>query len=1067
MRELVNQSLIPWMERSVLEWNEAYSSSRRLPSRLFTSTRRLFGSSSPSAASSAGPSTPTSPNGTQSSSPFSNHPQALSQHRRLAEFSTFLGDYKFAIPLWETIRKEGKGGSDVLPMLLAPSLTLEAHAAYALAPVTTGSAFGGKEGVLVGAAAQLRALAYAVRWEQAVQDILGLGGERWLVWAAGSTEEAPMALLIAQAALMSFRKASFRVAAMWYIFAANRMERSGVKALTMYFLRQARELYLQKPHKELSPSFGDIEGEQNMTVVLAGILPSIEHALGRLLYTTGDVTSAVRLFLRLLRGSVFVAGIPADTDKVCLEDFRIAYQNESSLLEPDLGAALKLPVPICQASLTRRRFAALSSQGGDPVDSDAATSQALEDLEERWQSFWRASPSYNKEAVEKSNSAEVGEKFWVDVVLRNPLDTEVFLKDVTICVREVGGKVADVGVPNGVETETKPEITLASKELRTVSFFIRASRVVSLEMTSICFGFLGLLPMEEPLGVRGRRLNDTAAQREAPVYASDVLMRVDVRRSGGRLHAEISTDQPVQPLGVGEVRNLSVRITNVGSTGVQDLWVVFGESQNAGLVWLDMDRTNECDGVKSTALSPLFTTPNSLSSPPPTHVPLERMHGSELEPTQYFEIPLCLHPHLSKPLEVAILFVFRQDTSSSTFFTTFLRTTISVEPVLEVVAGVRPLAPQSLGYTLALDIENVGSVGDVQILQVLSISPAWTLALSEPSGSLLPLPTIPERQMATLIESVQRSSNVIDIDPQYADFLVRNMENVLTGQPVGVSLPPPIDLVINKRGEATLTGSASQSMPYLIHASRRQRLSQSLQAQFPLIPPASYPFIFPLYTPQDFDVLVSWLIPSQGRTGFTLVTGLSLGAQHGVLNRLLLGVEQGITGLTGKKTRNMYAETTREREALVMSVKKSSWNLDEDPLVLDVQSSDHFQHDFAARPASLPVIFNVRNTSTNRPTEYALLLSDDPAQSPSRGFVVPPYVGKLTHRGVISPLSQVTIRARVWVVRPGTYALGGWKLQSQPLSQHAEEPVSTLVLAAFKQDAGPDEKVIIVTDVSR
>lgn len=74
-------------------------------------------------------------------------------------------------------------------MLLAPSLTLEAHAAYALAPVTTGSALGGKEGVSVGAAAQLRALAYAIRWEQAVQDILGLGGERWLVWAAGSVSQ--------------------------------------------------------------------------------------------------------------------------------------------------------------------------------------------------------------------------------------------------------------------------------------------------------------------------------------------------------------------------------------------------------------------------------------------------------------------------------------------------------------------------------------------------------------------------------------------------------------------------------------------------------------------------------------------------------------------------------------------------------------------------------------------------------------------------------------------------------------------------------------------------------------
>jgi trafficking protein particle complex subunit 8 len=177
------------------------------------------------------PASPSTPNGFPS-------PNAPPLHRRLAEFSTFLGDYKLAVPLWESIRKEGKGGSDVLPMLLAPSLTLEAHAAYALSPLTA------PEQKLT-AAAQLKALRYAVRWEQGVQDLLQLGGERWLVWAAGSVseilvarvrlltwtlkaEEPALALLLAQGALISLRKGSRRTAAMWYVFAANRLEKCGV-----------------------------------------------------------------------------------------------------------------------------------------------------------------------------------------------------------------------------------------------------------------------------------------------------------------------------------------------------------------------------------------------------------------------------------------------------------------------------------------------------------------------------------------------------------------------------------------------------------------------------------------------------------------------------------------------------------------------------------------------------------------------------------------------------------------------------------------------------------------------
>ena len=105
---------------------EQYSSSRRLPSRLFSSTRRLFG------ASSTAPATPThgsSPSTSSMNSRFKHGPNSsvssiasvtsisamgggnVNEQRRLAEFATILGDYKLAISVWETLRKEGKGGS--------------------------------------------------------------------------------------------------------------------------------------------------------------------------------------------------------------------------------------------------------------------------------------------------------------------------------------------------------------------------------------------------------------------------------------------------------------------------------------------------------------------------------------------------------------------------------------------------------------------------------------------------------------------------------------------------------------------------------------------------------------------------------------------------------------------------------------------------------------------------------------------------------------------------------------------------------------------------------------------
>lgn len=148
VREFVTMSLVPWMEKCVVEWNESvractcsfpfysqvltvsqFSSSRRLPSRLFSSTRRLFGAS---AAAASAPVTPTHGSNSSVSSMSSRYthgpnssvssitsvtsisnmgPGSVNQQRRLAEFATILGDYRLAISVWEALRKEARGGS--------------------------------------------------------------------------------------------------------------------------------------------------------------------------------------------------------------------------------------------------------------------------------------------------------------------------------------------------------------------------------------------------------------------------------------------------------------------------------------------------------------------------------------------------------------------------------------------------------------------------------------------------------------------------------------------------------------------------------------------------------------------------------------------------------------------------------------------------------------------------------------------------------------------------------------------------------------------------------------------
>lgn len=106
-----------------------YSSNRRLPSRLFSSTRRLFGTGSAATPPAPAPNVPPPPNRSHT---YSSSQSAISgasgptQQRRLAEFATILGDFKLAVSVWESLRKDGKGGSvSVFTYRWASLLSLE------------------------------------------------------------------------------------------------------------------------------------------------------------------------------------------------------------------------------------------------------------------------------------------------------------------------------------------------------------------------------------------------------------------------------------------------------------------------------------------------------------------------------------------------------------------------------------------------------------------------------------------------------------------------------------------------------------------------------------------------------------------------------------------------------------------------------------------------------------------------------------------------------------------------------------------------------------------------------
>jgi len=114
---------------------------------------------------------------------------------------------------------------------------------------------------------------------------------------------------------------------------------------------------------------------------------------------------------------------------------------------------------------------------------------------------------------------------------------------------------------------------------------VRALRPGTLVLFQLSYKFYSLLSCIESLHTRGRRLNDTAVQRQGKVYADDVYIQVDAEDCGQRLHVKFVDERPLS-LAQGERRLLSIWLSNTGVQDIEELWVVSGAEDE---LWVNAD----------------------------------------------------------------------------------------------------------------------------------------------------------------------------------------------------------------------------------------------------------------------------------------------------------------------------------------------------------------------------------------------------------------------------------------------------------------------------------------------
>lgn len=1022
VREFATMSLLPWMERCVLDWNESYIATRRLPSRFFSTTKRFFGNSNT-------PSSPSSP--IQQSASFTNGfssatlpTSSLPQHRRLAEFATCLGDIKLATSVWETLRKDGKSGAEVLPFLLAPTAALATHATSALASLQT---------VEFRSSHQLQALYHAVRWASGIKGFDSLDGERWLEMAAGSIEEPPFALLLAQAALFSLRKGARRRAAMWFVFAAHRLEKCGVKSLTAYFLRRAHQLYQSRPAKNLSPSFEDSLLRKDIEWFDA-ILPSVEYSLGRLTYSSGDTKGALQYFIKLLKGTAYNAGEHDLTDSVYIGDFKVAFEHLKSTVGTK-SLDLTPPFKLSQSKECKVRL---------EQDQSNLTSPVWESLEQAWGDFWK---TRGKERLDSGRKASIGERFYVDVTLVNPFDVAIPLSAITL---EIDTTIES----SAVDKEILDEITLHPRETRVISLYITCHSSGMVKFTHLTYNFLSLSPISESLAVSGPRLHQTIAQRRGVMYGPETFPVIQIQEDRRRLELSmnrISTSLFRKfVLGTGECADLKITFRNAGPGDIDDIWILHSPS-----LWVDVEQKGS-GFVQTHDTVEVLQSDNTLVDLTPSAIPLERYLGSpQLKEGESLEAPCVIHASQKDSQDLFILAIFRQRNQHH-FFSSKLHQTFQVQPVIECGVVARPSHRPDISYEVLLEVRNLSEKLDLTIPQVTCASPNWQ-CVSEGPNMLHTMSPLPALQFGRAFFLVKPSEENNEKSLMVDDMVIDRLGNALLGKQNDSSPFPALDISFShfSKSEERLSAHTSGHLDLLHHAWRTCSNDKAL-AQARVLFPKNFHKLLPLWHSRMLNIVIYWEIPEENRRGFVAVPGIALGACSAPLDELIQ------TSDASSKKRSIYAETSRERTAIQSVIQSLDWNAEMNPLVIQVSTeSPRVTHDFSKGECTITVSFVIRNFSLTNYARFTLRLPSHSNTKPSQTRnLAPCYMGALTRRGTVEPRETVTVQARIWATRPGIYDLDEWKLETEVGGKQLE-PWSTL--GHYVQEvAAKDNNIVIV-----
>jgi hypothetical protein len=414
----------------------------------------------------------------------------------------------------------------------------------------------------------------------------------------------------------------------------------------------------------------------------------------------------------------------------------------------------------------------------------------------------------------------VGEPSTVHIELYNPLQVAISLSNIVLgcdhrtsieTSEHTGQSDMDENMPEGTpvgsdgldfdafQLQKIEEMTLEPLEKRTISLTLIPHLQGSIRVTGLHYTLNELVHTFRPFHKKGKRLNKTMEERMSVVHAPDCSLDILVTSPMPLL--DIAFHNAPETLLSGEVVQTVLEINNKGNKGLTALRL-----KNSHPSFICIGHPEEMDkdiyarkemATDKTQLSNQLFDASVISIPLPA---ADQNSGRQVVmPGETTLVPLWIRGDRIGKHTFRLLFSYQSEQDNATIAHRTLRYTLQVQvlPSLKINAFTRPSTTTVNEYILGMEIENLQTVANFELSQLMATSPMWTispLSMNMDSPEDVQEKTIIAPRQTTFAYYKIRKSDVIDDSCPEAwtsNALTAMLSN---GDTKSVSGPPDINL---------------------------------------------------------------------------------------------------------------------------------------------------------------------------------------------------------------------------------------------------------------------------------